>query len=140
MAMATFLEMNLISQTASDSPQNRFKEFMMYGTAQFMQRASTEILISLDKNNAKSKKCSKYLAKCIDIGVTGLSALGGLGPMSKGIGGASGKVTEEFINEIVKNKAHKKSKRIEKFLEGFDPESELWIKFVLNCFADLFIK
>ena len=60
--------------------------------------------------------------------------------MAKGIGTASGKVTEDLIHEIVKRNKHKKSKAVEKVLVGFDPESEVWIKFILNCFAELFIQ
>ena len=49
--MTDLLEMKVTSPTGHDTPIKRFKEFMMYGTAQFMQRAATEILISMDKNN-----------------------------------------------------------------------------------------
>ena len=79
--MTDLLEMKVTSPTGHDTPIKRFKEFMMYGTAQFMQRAATEILISMDKNNAKAKKCTKYLAKIIDVGATGLGVAAGLGPM-----------------------------------------------------------
>ena len=138
--MKNLLEMDVLSPTEPDNLKNRLKEFMMYGTAQFMQTAATEILNSLDKNNIKAKKYSKYLTKFVGLGATGLSFAGGLGPVSKGIGSATGTMTEELINQIVKKKKHKQSKTIAKYLEGFDPESEIWIKFVLDCFADLFIK
>ena len=138
--MVNVLEIGVLSPTEPDTMKNRLKEFMMYGTAQFMQTAATEILISLDKNNVKAKKYSKYLAKFVDLGATGLSVAGGLGPVSKGIGLATGTMTEILINEMTKKKKQKQSKTIAKFLAGFDPESEVWIKFVLDCFADLFIK
>lgn len=138
--MTDLLEMKVTSPTGHDTPIKRFKEFMMYGTAQFMQRAATEILISMDKNNAKAKKCTKYLAKIIDVGATGLGVAAGLGPMSKSVGSATGTISTELMNEIVKTKAHKKSKRVEKFLESFEPESELWIMFILECFAELFLR
>ena len=138
--MKNLLEMDVLSPTEPDTMKNRLKEFMMYGTAQFMQTAATEILNSLDKNNIKGEKYSKYLAKFVSLGATGLSVASGLGPGARGIGSATGTVTEELINEIVKKKKHNQSKTIAKFLEGFDPESAKWIKFVLDCFADLFIK
>ena len=137
--MTDFLEMKATSPTAHDTPTNRLKEFLMYGTAQFMQRAATEILISADKNNAKTEKCTKYLAKIVDLGATGIGHAAGLGPLSKGVGKAAGTMSEELMNEIVKTKAHKKSKRVEKFLESFEPESESWITFVLYLEVSLSI-
>ena len=114
--------MNTFSPTASDNMKNRLKEFMLYGITQFMERAATEILNSMDKDNIKAKKCTKYFAKVVDVSATGISILGGAGPMAKGIGSAAGTVTEEVIDNIIKKKEHKKSKAIEQFLESFDPE------------------
>ena len=110
--MEDLLEMKVFTPTAPDNIKGRLVEFMSFGTAQFMQRASMEILISLDKNNVEAKKYSKYLAKIIDVGATGLGFVGGLGPMAKGIGAVSGIMTEELINEIVKKKGHKNDKTL----------------------------
>ena len=48
-------EIDIFTPTASDNMTNRLKEFMTYGTIQFMQTAATQILISFDKNNVKAK-------------------------------------------------------------------------------------
>ena len=77
--------MDIITPTATDDMKNRLKEFTMFGTAQFLERAAIEILIAFDKNNVKADKCTKYLAKFVDLSATGLSVAGGLGPMAKGI-------------------------------------------------------
>ena len=63
-----------------------------------------------------------------------------LPPALKVIGNFSGLIVKEIVDTLDKNVQHKASKKIEKFLEGFDPEDEQWIQFILNCFCEIFIK
>ena len=126
--------------TAEDTMMNRFHKFVLYGTIQFNHRAATEILISTDKNNAKNCKSAKYIGKFVEASVSGGALLSGAGPASKAIGNFSGQVVGEIVNTLDKNKQHKASKKIEKFLEGFDPEDEQWIQFTLNFFCEIFMQ
>ena len=133
------MDQNLPS-TIEDTIYNRFYEFVFYGTIQFNHRAATEILISMDKNNAKSCKSAKYIGQFVEASVSGGSFLAGAGPASKVIGNFSGLIVKEIVDTLDKNVQHKTSKKIEKFLEGFDPEDEQWIQFILNCFCEIFIR
>ena len=72
--------------TSLDNPKNRLYEFLCYSTAHFNIRATKEIMIAMDKNNAQTGKFAKYIGKVTDIAVTSGSCAGGLGPMSKGQG------------------------------------------------------
>ena len=38
---------------------------------------------------------------------------------------------------VGKTKKYKTAKKIERFLEGFEPEDESWMKFILQCFAEI---
>ena len=66
--------------------------------------------------------------------------LAGAGPVAKGVGAFSGEVVTELVNEIEKTRKHKKSKQVERFLSGFDPENEYCIRFVVSSFAQVFIQ
>ena len=58
----------------------------------------------------------------------------------KGAGKFSGLIVKEIMDEVDKSKKHAIAKRIEKVFEGFDPEEDSWIKFTLDCFAEIFLK
>ena len=66
---------------------------------------------------------------------TGASLLAGAGPVAKGIGAFSGEVVSELVTEIEKTRKHTKSKQVEMFLSGFDPENENCIRFVVSYLA-----
>ena len=136
----TDFESQRVSPTALDNTKNRFREFVGFATAHFNIRTATEILISMDKNNAQSGKCAKYLGKIADATITAGGFIGGLGPMAKGIGTASGEIVKEIVSEVEKNKKHKSAKLIEHHFTGFDPESEKWIQFVLEVFTNIFVQ
>ena len=70
--MDNLVEMMDLSPTLEDTFVNRCKEFALYSTTQFFQRAATEILVSEDKNNAEPSNCSKYLGKIVDASVTSM--------------------------------------------------------------------
>ena len=70
--------------TSLDTPKNRLFEYVCYATAHFKTRATKEIIISLDKERAKTGKCAKYIGKITDVAVTSGAFVGGLGPMAKG--------------------------------------------------------
>ena len=72
--------------------------------------------------------------------IAGGSLLAGAGPAAKGIGAFSGEVIGELVMQVDKSKKHDSSKKVETFLQGFDPEEESWIRFTLSCFTDLFIQ
>ena len=57
----------------------------------------------------------------------------------KGAGKFSGLIIKEIIDEVDKSKKHATAKKLEKLFEGFDPEDDSWIKFTLQCFADIFM-
>ena len=134
------LELQTVSPTALDNIKNRLREFVDYAAAHFILRAATEVLISMDKNNAQSGKCAKYLGKIADATITAGGFIGGVGPMAKGIGTASGEIVKEIVSEVEKNKKHKSAKLIEHHFTGFDPESEKWIQFVLEVFTNIFVQ
>ena len=69
--MKNLVEMMDLGPTLEDTFGNRCKEFALYSTTQFFQRAATEIIISEDKKNAEPSTCSKYLGKIVDASVTG---------------------------------------------------------------------
>ena len=128
-----FLEGNL---------RNHFREYLLFGGTEFNHRACLELLVSLDKNNAKTGKLSDYLSKSISSGVIAASAIAG-GPggvaIGKGVGKFSGEVIGELVSAIEKNKLHSASKRIEKTLQAFDPEDPDWIRFMLDCLSEIYI-
>ena len=133
-------EMKILSPTAEDTIKNRLRVYLLHGATKFNHTAATYILISLDKDNAKTSKSAKYLGKVVEGSVSGAAFLGGAGPMSKAIGSFSSEIVSEIVSTVDKNKQHKVSKKIEKFLEGFDPENEDWIRFLLTCLSDIFIR
>ena len=130
--------MDTFSPTAKDTMRNRLRELSMFGTVQFNQRVATEIMISMDKNHAQVGTCTKYIGKVVEAGVAGGLSAGSV-PMASGIGKFSGMIIGELVKEVDKTKKHKKAKKIEKIFEGFDPEEETWIKFILQCFAEIFM-
>ena len=133
-------EMKILSPTAEDTIKNRLRVYLLHGATKFNHTAAAYILISLDKDNAKTSKSAKYLGKVVEGSVSGAAYLGGAGHMSKAIGSFSSEIVSEIASTVDKNKQHKVSKKIEKFLEGFDPEDEDWIRFLLTCLSDIFIR
>ena len=139
--MENIVEMDEMSPTAEDNMKNRLREFLLHGLIQFNQTASTNILISMDKDNAKTSKCANYIGKIVNASVTGGAFLAGAaGPLAKGVGMVSGEIVDQLITEYDKSMQHKTSKKIETFLEGFDPEEEKWIVFILQCLTEVFLK
>ena len=45
-----------------------------------------------------------------------------------------------MVSEVEKYRKHKFAKLVERYFEGFDPESEKWLQFVLEVFTDIFIQ
>ena len=134
----TQFESKSLYPTSLDNPENRLHEFVEYAVAHFNLRASTEILISLDKKNVQRGKIAKFVGKIADATVTGAVSSSGLEPIARGIGLVTGKIVEEGLSEIEKRKKHKVAKLIEHYFAGFDPKSEKWIRFLLDAFIDIF--
>ena len=57
----------------------------------------------------------------------------------KGAGKFSGIIIKEIMDEVDKSNKHATAKKMEKLFEGFDPEDDSWIKFTLDCFAEIFL-
>ena len=138
--MEEAIEVSVSSPTSEDNMKNRFREFVLYGAIEFNQAVATQILISTDKNNTKSSKGAKYIGKVVEVSVTGTGLVAGLGQITKPIGIFTGEVMKQIVTTYDKNLQHKNSKKIEKLLEGFDPEDEQWMKYILDSFCDIFIQ
>ena len=130
-----------MSPTGSDTPYNRYYQFLLYTVTEFNQNACIVILISTDKSNVKTSKYIKYLNKTVDGGVTvGLSAAGVLSPIAKSAGKITGELVEGLLQEYEKSKQHNKGKLAEHLLKSFEPDDSKWIWFLLDCFSTIFIR
>ena len=67
--MSEFHEMKLYLNQ-EDNERNRFSEYLIYCVTEFYQRANNAILVSSDKNKAKTSGFAKYVNKFVDVGVT----------------------------------------------------------------------
>ena len=81
--------MNVSSPTSKDTMKNRFREFVLYGAIEFNQSVATKILISMDKNNAKTCKGAEYIGNLVEASVKGAGFLEGPIPIGKFSGGIS---------------------------------------------------
>ena len=130
-----------MSPTGSDTPYNRYYQFLLYTVTEFNQNACIVILISTDKSNVETSKYIKYLNKTVDGGVTaGVSATVVLSPFAKSAGKITGELVEGLLKEYKKSKQHKKSKLPEHLLNSFEPDDSKWIWFLLDCFSTIFIR
>ena len=130
-----------MSPTGSDTPYNRYYQFLLYTVTEFNQNACIVILISTDKSNVKTSKYIKYLKKTVDSGVTiGFSATVVGSPIAKSAGKISGELVEGLLKEYEKSKQHKKGKLAEHLLKSFEPDDSKWIWFLLDCFSTIFIR
>ena len=82
-------DMDFLSPTSEDTIRNRLREFVLYGALEFNQSVATQILISMDRNNAKSCKGAEYIGKVVGASVTGAGIFEGTIPIGK----ISGKVS-----------------------------------------------
>ena len=128
--------------TANDNFKNRYSEFLLYCLTEFNQYACLAILVSTDKNNAKTGQLSKYLGQAVESGLTIGLACSGVpkgAAIGKGIGKLSGEIVGGLIKEYEKSKKHKKGKLAEHMLKSFEPDDPKWISFLLDCFSDIFV-
>ena len=126
--------------TANDNFKNRYSEFLLYCVAEFNQYACLAILVSTDKDNAKTGQLSKYLGKAVESGLAhGLALCGVPKPIGKTTGKVSGQIVGGLIKEYEKSKIHKEGKLAEFMLKSFEPEDPKWISFLLDCFSDIFV-
>ena len=127
----------LLSPTLLDNPKNRLREFVCYAAANFNFRASTEIMIAMDKKNVQTGNCAQYIGKIANVVAT--SAVG-LGSGSEVFGTITGAVAEKVAGKVEETRKHKSAKIVEHYLVGFNPESEIWARFILEAFADIFVQ
>ena len=128
--------------TANDNFKNRYSEFLLYCIAEFNQYACLAILVSTDKDNAKTGQLSKYLSQAVESGLTAGIALSGVpigATIGKGTGKVSGEIVGGLIKEYEKSREHKKGKLAEHMLKSFIPDDPKWISFLLDCFSDIFV-
>ena len=75
--MENIREISIPSSIADDNMKNRFREFVLFGAIEFNQAIATQILISTDRNNAKTNTGAKYVGKVVEAGVKGAGFLEG---------------------------------------------------------------
>ena len=59
---------------------------------------------------------------------------------TKGVGSASALIVEHMVSKIEKSRKHKSAKLVEHYLVGFNPESEVWLRFILEAFTEIFLR
>ena len=130
----------LQSPTLLDNPYNRLREFVCYAAANFNLRASTEIMIAMDKKSVQTGNCAQYIGTIANVVATSGFNAAGVGPVSEVFGTITGLVAEKVAGKVEETRKHESAKIVEHYLVGFDPESEIWAKFILEAFADIFVQ
>ena len=89
--------MKILSPTAEDTIKNRLRQYLLHGATKFNHTAATYILMSLDKDNAKTSKSAKYMGKVVEGSVSGAAFLGGAGPEESYLGKS---LTNQYATKI----------------------------------------